>query len=474
MDTSLKDTGKTATEVFGRVEAATGFLSISGPNLEKFSGLVDELGGAAGSTETAFGVMSQSAATNFNKLREQFDATQRSVGQHLIPIAAHILPDLLYAFQKLGPGVAGATASFSASFIKAYDTIDVAIQETIYHSFRFGKQIRSWLSESITNYLIPAFEAAATAAQALRGPWALVIKVAEKMWETWGHLLIPVLEEVGEYLNGMVQTIRSNFLPVTDKLVKGLKAIWGVVQPALIPALKSLQAVWDHLFGDAIRVAGQALGKLDEWWGKLVDRIGNRSKSDSVTGRFGGLVDFWNDHLKPALMAIGGFVREVLVPAFIWLKDQIVTAIGYAVGFIKDRFDFVIDILKFAWETIVNVISFALDTITGVFTIFTGIFTGDWEKVWDGVKTIFSGAWEFITNLFKSVTKLLGGLVRELGEMVRGIWGVLWDWVGDKFKGVWNGLVSFFRGNRQQLCGNVRRHVQCLREGDQLDYSQME
>ena len=64
-------------------------------------------------------------------------------------------------------------------------------------------------------------------------------------------------------------------------------------------------------------------------------------------------------------------------------------------------------IFEGAFQHIADVLSHALDLILSVLDIFIGIFTGDWERVWDGVKGIFSTTWDFIKNFFSNILNVL-------------------------------------------------------------------
>ena len=43
-----------------------------------------------------------------------------------------------------------------------------------------------------------------------------------------------------------------------------------------------------------------------------------------------------------------------------------------------------------AWQIIASVLGAALDTLSGLWDVFKGIFTGDWEMAWNGVKEIYA------------------------------------------------------------------------------------
>lgn len=53
----------------------------------------------------------------------------------------------------------------------------------------------------------------------------------------------------------------------------------------------------------------------------------------------------------------------------------------------------------------------------GIIQFITGVFSGDWEKAWNGIKTIFSGVWDSI----KSTGKLaLNGIIDSINGVING------------------------------------------------------
>jgi hypothetical protein len=65
-------------------------------------------------------------------------------------------------------------------------------------------------------------------------------------------------------------------------------------------------------------------------------------------------------------------------------------------------------VVKFVWESIKGLISGVITFFQGLVEFFTGIFTGDWKMVWEGLKKIFIGAFQAIWN-FTNLT-FIGGL----------------------------------------------------------------
>lgn len=127
---------------------------------------------------------------------------------------------------------------------------------------------------------------------------------------------------------------------------------------------------------------------------------------------------------------IGGFIGDIVIQ----LKDSLmplfeallptVIALGESM---RERFGGVIDV------------------ITGVIDVLTGIITGDWSKVWDGLKGIVEGAVNIVIGTIKGWISMFTGLFGGLGSKI----GELWS-------SCWNGIVTFFSGIPGKISGTVR------------------
>ena len=129
--------------------------------------------------------------------------------------------------------------------------------------------------------------------------------------------------------------------------------------------------------------------------------------------------DFLIPYIMPVLTTVSNFVKgiiEQIVSYFETDGQQLIQAVQNAFNMIKSIIDFIMPAVLFViqsvWGNIKGIISGALDTIIGVLRIFTGLFTGDWSKMWEGIKQTLSGALEFLWNLFSllMIGKLLGGI----------------------------------------------------------------
>ena len=156
----------------------------------------------------------------------------------------------------------------------------------------------------------------------------------------------------------------------------------------------------------------------------------------------------------PAVNAVKTFFIEMFqkIRQF-WQSDgqQVITAITNGVNIVKTivsavmpvitktinvAFKLVLSVVKMVWENIKGVINGSLNVIMGLVRVFTGLFTGDFSKMWQGVKQIFSGAIQVVWNGFQLL--FYGRIIKGVGSLVKIFSGSI--------RSLWNTVVNFFKG----------------------------
>lgn len=67
--------------------------------------------------------------------------------------------------------------------------------------------------------------------------------------------------------------------------------------------------------------------------------------------------------------------------------------------------------IKKVWGDITQILSGVAEILGGVIDFVVGVFTGDWDKAWGGIKGIFTGVWDVISGTFKGFKDtIVGGL----------------------------------------------------------------
>ena len=90
----------------------------------------------------------------------------------------------------------------------------------------------------------------------------------------------------------------------------------------------------------------------------------------------------------------------------------------------------VLAVIKMVWGNIKSVITGALDVIMGAVKIFSGLFTGDFSKMWEGVKQVFFGAIRLVWNAIQLTFfgKIAKGAALFVGSF-RAVFVKLWQYL---------------------------------------------
>lgn len=102
---------------------------------------------------------------------------------------------------------------------------------------------------------------------------------------------------------------------------------------------------------------------------------------------------------------------------------------------VKFVFPLVKSIIVSIWKNIQGVIKGGLQVIKGLIQVFSGLFTGDFRKMWEGIKNIFSGAIKLIWN---------GVQLLFYGKLLKGGLAFAKLFVGS-FKSMWQGILNLFK-----------------------------
>lgn len=293
---------------------------------------------------------------------------------------------------------------------------------------------------TITNVLGKAGTAVAA------GPLGKIGSVIGKGFGKMGTL-IATLQKLGGAILGPFSGILGKVLPV----VGVISLIVAAVQ-ILRDNLDKVREVVERVFGkagldvfngivDAITNIGDTIrniftdGNLGGARQFLINLFGEEATGvidgaitilQTVWNILSGFIEFVNAYVRPIVEQIFSFIVGTVLPqiaqAFAeWaptiasilqglaeVVSTIATAIMAVIQFLMPTIQSIIGV---ALETIKGVVSGALTAIKGLVDVFAGIFTGDWTRVWEGVKSIFSGVWNSLKSIASGVLNGIIGLV---------------------------------------------------------------
>ena len=92
---------------------------------------------------------------------------------------------------------------------------------------------------------------------------------------------------------------------------------------------------------------------------------------------------------------------------------------------LAEAIKFVVDAFATAFAKISDIVSAVIRILKGLCEFVTGVFTGDWEKAWNGIKDIFGGVWDGIVGVLKgavnTVIDMINAVLRAVALGVNAI-----------------------------------------------------
>lgn len=280
---------------------------------------------------------------------------------------------------------------------------------------------------------------------------------------------------MNDNLSGDVAAMNSAFeelgLKIYDALESKLRAGVQFITNGVIPAIEWLGG---HIPEVAIAVSGLGAVIAAMNWGTISSKIA------MVKGALVKLAAALGGVSLPAIAIIAVITAVALAFTNLWKNNEEfrnkITAIwdGIKAKFdefgqgIVDRlnalgfeFEDITEVMKAVWDgfcevlapifegvfqQISNILNEALDILTGLFDIFAGIFTGDWDMVWQGVQEVFSAVWDFVVATFENWISTFTSLADTVLGWFGTDWETVWTNIKTFFSDTWNAISSFFSG----------------------------
>lgn len=239
----------------------------------------------------------------------------------------------------------------------------------------------------------------------------------------WITFLTSILNVVINALMGLVQLVGSVLISFLDGVLGiGKESVEDLWNNYLVPfsdwIASTFTSIWNAistLFTTVVLPAFESIGNGAKMiWDNVLSPLGNFI-STVFTSIWNGFIGFVFDMLNPAIETIGESFGNIwnnyLKPFIDWISNTFTSlfngAINGVLGFLNTFKNSTSQIIKGA-QNIYN----------GFLNFLKGSFTGNWKKVWNGVKSIFKGIWDTFYGIAKAPINMVIGAINA---MINGI-----------------------------------------------------
>lgn len=239
-----------------------------------------------------------------------------------------------------------------------------------------------------------------------------------KLIRDYLNLLLVPLQENAELIK---QAIENTLQPV-ETVITAIADAWQLAMDELIAMYDThIKPFYDSLANGLSEILTVFLNAYNSYIVPVLEQLADKI-SEIMAGPVGEV-------LQNAIELIGKIVDVVkllwennLVPLLEFITAMLAPLVGAALQTIGEVF---LELL----DSVAEVVAGILEALGGVIDFIVGVFTGDWERAWNGVKDIFKGVFEALVGIAKvpinGVIGLINGMIRGIISGVNAAIGVL-------------------------------------------------
>lgn len=290
-----------------------------------------------------------------------------------------------------------------------------------------------------------------------------------------------ISENAAKLGRDILSMIAQPIIDNKEKIKTAIEGVLAAIEPFTSGILTAVQTVRDAvsdiydnhlkpLFDSITKGISDVLGKLLDGFNTymlpILQGLGEKFK-EMMEGPFGEAVNKISGFIGKLIDALKLLWENILVPFFGWIANNIMPVLAPIADFIGKT---VLSVIK----TIINVVGDLAEVLGGIIDFIVGVFTGDWEKAWEGIKSIFSGVWNAIKDLLGGIWDVIKSLVKTGIDFVKSVIKAGWDavklvtstiWsaikgvlstVWSAIKGIFSGVGGWFKDKFETAYNNVK------------------
>lgn len=191
--------------------------------------------------------------------------------------------------------------------------------------------------------------------------------------------------------------------PFFDSIANGLSSIFETLITGYNTyVLPVLQGLAEQIKGLLEGPLGDAILKIETFLGKLID----------------SLKLLW---------------ESVLVPLINWIIANLLPVVAEIIDVVGTV---AIKVIK----SLIKIIGDVADALSGIIDFLVGVFTGDWELAWQGIKEIANGAWSLIKDIITGAWNVIKTATKGALSIIKSIINVAWNAIKAVTSTVWNAI----------------------------------
>lgn len=353
------------------------------------------------------------------------------------------------------------------------DTMLFSLGQAVGAVARIGVNIVEGLLGSIDKYLSQNIDRIKTHICKMFDISSEDMALTGNLWQALGEISDVFSGDTAKQIGADIIAMFANpFMSVQEFCAKFVKDIKGVLFQPIIDNAEKIKTTFENVLVPVQTVTGtlaEAMTYVGEKWNEVYDTYISPFMESLKTGlsdTFGKFLDVYNEYVVPFLENVATGINTLWTEHLQPLVDKFGELIGSVINalkvlwenWIKPIVDWIIQnvlpklvpVFEGLWNTIKTIFGYIADAIGGIIDFFkglidfiVGVFTGDWDKAWEGIKNIFNGIWNAIKGIVQAIWEAIKGIVTNTINVIKTVITTVFNAIKTIITNIWNGIKTF-------------------------------
>lgn len=236
---------------------------------------------------------------------------------------------------------------------------------------------------------------------------------------------------------------KEAFRTALEGYLSVLAEVTGTIKQGIYDTFDKLNEVYDEhfkpLFDSIAQGLSDLVGQFLEFWNSQVQPILEQWAAD-----FDAL---WTGHIQPLVNNLAEFLGKIADLLKVIWENYLQPMIAWIIANVLPK---ILPVLQAIWNTLKNLAGYIADIIGNIITILgglidfiTGVFSGDWEKAFQGLQDIVGGFIDLIKTKIEGWLQFISDIANTFFETIRFLVDSKLNWIKEKVSFV----VNFIKQN---------------------------
>lgn len=247
---------------------------------------------------------------------------------------------------------------------------------------------------------------------------ASIIQIFADAFMNISELAVKLGRDVLNFFLGPIIENADGFTEALQNTLSPISEVVGTVADSFTILWEKVQSVYDEHVKPTIDSFTSGISEIVE---SLLSGY-NQHIAPTLDNLAQKFIEVWEESVHPLIENFVGYFGDmsdlietvwenIFKPVINWIAQNIMPVVAPVLELFVKSF-------SYAFEQVANKFDGFITKARGVLQFLTGVFSGDWQKAWEGVQNVFKGIWDAMPDYVKGPIRSIIGFVNKMIESV--------------------------------------------------------